>query len=296
VLDFPSELTSTVHRKHPMKPQRQTPARDRRGFTLIELLVVIAIIAILAAMLLPALANAKTKAQQIRCVNNVRQLTIAASMYVTDTGGFVGYSDPSLPGTLWMGTLINAYAKADLVRLCPSTKEAQPLTGANRAGNCETAWTWYDNGGGPPAHAAKIYTGSYAINGWLYREANNYRNDIPNNDQYYFQKESRVQNASDTPIFVDCEWVDLWPWETDAPYTDLYNAGGTMNPPMIGRCIMPRHGWKTPAAAPRNFPTSQVLPGAETLGFVDGHAQTVKLQQMWHFNWHYNWNMRIINR
>ena len=76
-------------------PSQAEGASPVRGFTLIELLVVIAIIAILAAMLLPALARAKAQAHSTACKNHLRQMTLAMRMYVDDFKRYPYYRDAS---------------------------------------------------------------------------------------------------------------------------------------------------------------------------------------------------------
>jgi prepilin-type N-terminal cleavage/methylation domain-containing protein/prepilin-type processing-associated H-X9-DG protein len=94
-------------------PDQTRRSKNVRGFTLIELLVVIAIIAILAAMLLPALGRAKAKAAGVACMNNGRQMMIAWRLYAEDNADKIPTSYGSVPNTpVWVTGDLDFTSKA----------------------------------------------------------------------------------------------------------------------------------------------------------------------------------------
>ena len=222
--------------------------QKRRGFSLVELLVVIGIIAVLIAILMPALSKARRKAQATVCLSNLRQWTTAWVMYCNENKGYsVYYLDTNWSSTtpeLWEGRFKPYISQSlDQVRICPRASEP---TGAT-IGTAILAWyapgTWL---GGP---------GGYAFNGWRYSGYNS-------NSQFMCKIDSGQSN--DCFVFADSIWVDTWPSTLDPVPPD--RILGDMNTG-LGRICIDRHD------------------KAINMSFGDMSARRVPLTELWQLQW-----------
>jgi len=159
---------------------RRRLASAESAFTLIELLVVIAIIAILAAMLLPVLARAKESGRRISCLNNLKELSLAAQMYVNDNKGYY----PSRSETnRWPDRLYDDYGKNIKLLVCLS-ETATPST----------------MGDSPSNNVADASPRSYIINGWNDFFQNPIANDPQGLNEGDSMNEAAMPHPSDTIV------------------------------------------------------------------------------------------------
>lgn len=286
--------------------------RRRAGFTLVELLIVIGIIVLLISILLPALSKARRQADSAICLSNLHQLSLAFVQYVTENQGkSVSYINPSYepPGLdpnyiFWQQQLRPYYGTPSApgqledtsrnLRLCPSAAElidpTFSTTQANMWGDANHAWDYTQSNVVDSTGLALRLFSSYGINGWVYElPTNNTTSPLYSSTQQiiaygqctsaaqYMRKKVSVNGpqASLTPFIGDCNRSDGWSEPNDngpiqGPYslTSGSQALGTDN---LGRWVMNRHGNMT------------------NIAFMDGHAQSVPLKDLWTFPWYTGW-------
>jgi prepilin-type N-terminal cleavage/methylation domain-containing protein/prepilin-type processing-associated H-X9-DG protein len=256
--------------------------RNASVFTLIELLVVITIMGILASILLPALASAKSKTYSLKCKNNLRQLGLVASMYLIEFGKPLR----SMPEPhRWMAPLFRYGRVTDKVILCPVTKtfSARRMKQDPReGGTVNHTWMDIDND-----HSV-AYQGSYAINRRIHER------DPVDLSGMYFTSEADFAQPSLTPYFADSVWAEASPFETDQPARNLFSGDDPVSGGPDGglsRIAIPRHPAPI-SAVPTNFIQTNKLPGAVNVVFVDNHVETVQLEKLWSLQWHRRWSFQ----
>jgi prepilin-type N-terminal cleavage/methylation domain-containing protein/prepilin-type processing-associated H-X9-DG protein len=254
----------------------------RKGFTLIELLVVIAIIALLMAILMPALAKVRKQAKAVTCQANLKQWGAVFSMYTGDNDGYFGPQSTSAAdkrGTKWMNWA-RKYYKEPKLRLCPMAN----------------AKFWNGNGGtdDPPVEQSAFVawgpwkiqsgsdwkgwetpgdSGSYGSNSWFY-------GDEEIQAPYRKWRTINVPNPAIVPLFADCTHVGGNPDSLDHPGDPfdgqwygkyVESIGGTVD--TMCRFSLNRHG-----------------NGTANCVFFDLSVRSVGVKEWWRFKWHREYN------
>lgn len=259
------------------------PVGRTSAFTLIELLVVIAIIAILAALLLPALAKAKDKARAINCVSNLHQWGVYWNLYTMDYNGhFSTGTDPAAAGAArgeWFVVLKDYWNKKPQVVACPvAVNVVSNNAGAVQYGSSKTAYLQVD---GTPA--------SYGLNLWVYwaqqaiqgRPASYHWGSINN----------LIGNVANIPLELDSRWRGGGPdYGTVIQYqaSDQPDAYSTTSGTGDGSASAPSTGFA--GYEMEHFSFNNRHANRINTVFIDGSTRPLHVKDLWSLKWSRNWD------
>ena len=244
--------------------------RFQEAFTLVELLVVIAIIALLMAVLLPALNRARKQAKTAICLSNLRQWGLAFAMYCDNNNGY--FFSGQVNGSYVLGADFGRYWRVPMkpycnnakMWLCPETTKPQfggEMTPQGALSN--VAWE-YDGD-----------IGSYGLNGWVLNPASGVTSVFGRTPVENFWRTSQIKGSSNIPVFADMWFVDAWPLDKDIP-SQSENCPGddeTFVKNEMQRACVNRHN------------------GTVDTLFMDESVRKVGLKELWCLKWHRTYNV-----
>jgi len=275
-----------------------TPTRVRfrtptcPAFTLIELLVVISVIALLIALLLPALSRARMQAKVAVCQSNTHQWGIICSMYTTEHDGRL------LPPTIWWFDAIRRYSDdyPEALNLCPAATKCEGAGDKTRWTEAESPSLGHRKGGKfsawwcvkPESMPTELISGGF----WLFRcsyGASAYVGEFrsassPSNPadvslflaaRRKYWTRSNLKNPGTVPFLFDCAEPVAHPRETDAPpaYEGDFTRYGTSV-------------WEAGHDAMKELCFDRHGNGSLSMAFLDGSARRVGLKELWTLKWH----------
>jgi len=266
-------------------PDAQTNIRSKGsrhdGFTLVELLVVIGIIAVLVAILLPALGKARAQANIVSCASNLRQLSTCMLMYEQDYKGH--WMAEWTTGPLWTFQLLPYYAKlprrgtgtnnndvrmTQKVLVCPNATD-KPTDDNDNSPSISPKQYFFTN----HSSFGKVEC-AYGMNRWLYDNTAKRANPPGSTDKkyWYYQYPQLTyftlskSSRGDIPLLFDCRWREARPNNNTEGYFPI-DQGSDMSNVAINR-----HGKFINVA------------------LLDGSVRTLPIEQLWNLKWWHGWN------
>ncbi len=236
----------------------------RKGFTLIELLVVIAIIALLMAILMPALSRVKSQAQRVTCQAKLKQWGLVFKLYTDDHDGYFNDRNVGAAG-LWMSALEPYYKSDPQMLLCPTatklmesssdwgTFKAATLNNYNFSYNLNS-WS----------NSVKVDRGSRKLE-WFWKNTNGTKSILHDTREL----DGKTASPNQIPIFGDGTWYDAWPRHIDQPAEtmDAFGIGDRGTSGEMNHFCIDRHD------------------GFVNLLFMDWSARDVGLKELWTLKW-----------